>query len=412
MKFKLQFSVNKWLKCGLIFVLTICLAGCSQSKELCTLTLTMSLAEHEWKVFRERIFPPFEKEHNVKIHAYQIESGQLATKLEALEAAGKQKIDLFAQDNMSLALLINKGLVLDLSEYESRIPQQTLPNLVTSCKFNARLMFMPFRPNVQIVYYNSEAFEKYNLQIPATWEELLDVARKFKEQEGEGRVLLKAFGGNPTATQIYEFVLQAGGDPYHFDDAGCIAAFKFLQELWPYVSEESRRAKWDTTNEILGQQQAYLAQNWPFGIAILIQEYQLPFIKTYSGWAGPQGEYHVIGGDCFGIPKNSRQKTLALEFIRYVQSKDVQEILLSELGWPSIREDVVAQVETWQKPYFEAVQEALRHGVFRKNATWWPAYAKYISEAFREIVIEKAPVEETLKIYKEKLRKEKSLYDE
>ena len=391
--------------------LILCLAGCSAKDESRTLTLTMSLAEQEWKVFREDIFPPFEKKFNVKIQAYQIESGQLATKLEALQIAGKQEIDLFAQDNMSLAILINKDLVLDLCEYESQIPQPIMFQLIASCKFNNRLMFMPFRPNVQIVYYNSDAFTRYNLEPPKTWDELLKVAKKLKELEGQGRILLKAFGGTPTATQIYEFVLQAGGEPYSFDDAGCIEAFKFLQELWPYASEESRRAKWDTTNEILARQQAYLAQNWPFGITVLIQEYKLDFIKTYSGWAGPEGEYHVIGGDVFGIPKNSRQKTLALEFIRYIHSQEVQEILLSKLGWPSLREDVYARVPSWQREPFAAVQEALRHGVFRENVAWWPAYAKYISEAFREIVIEKAPVEETLKIYKEKLEKEKSLYD-
>jgi len=385
--------------------------GCGQPIKPETLTLTMSLGENEWQVFREEVFAPFEDEHNIEINAFQIESGQLAMKLQALQAAGKAEIDLFAQDNMNLSLLVNKDLALDLSDYEIQIPKEALPNLINSCKFKNRLMFMPFRPNVQIVYYNEEAFRRYNLEPPRTWEELLIIAERFKIEEKEGKVLLKAFGGNPTATQIYEFVLQAGGSPYAFDDAGCIKAFTFLQELWQYVSQESQRAKWDTTNEILARQQAYLAQNWPFGVVVLIQDYKLSFIKTYSGWAGPAGEYHVIGGDVFGIPKNSRNKELALEFIKHVQSKEVQEILVSKLGWPSIRKDAYGQVQEWQQPHYQAVTEALAQGVFRENVTWWPAYAKYATEAFREIVVEKAPPEETLKKYKEKLEKEKPLYN-
>lgn len=405
-----HFFINRWFSRSIVITLVLSCCGCTRPEKSRTLTITMSLGEQEWKVLRTDIFPPFEKEHKVKIKAHQIESGQLATKLEALQSAGKQEIDLFAQDNMNLALLINKDLVSDLSEYERQIPRQVLSNLIKSCNFNNRIMFMPFRPNVQIVYYNEGIFRKYNLQVPKTWDELLATAKKFKDLEKQGRVLLKAFGGNPTATQVYEFVLQAGGNPYSFNDEGCVRTFKFLQELWPYVSEDSRRAKWDTTNEILAQQQAYIGQNWPFGIVTLIQEYKLSFIQTYSGWRGPAGEFHVIGGDVFGIPKINRNKELALEFIRYMQSKEVQEILLSKLGWPSIREDAYGQVEAWQKPHFEAVQEALRHGIFRENVTWWPAYAKYISEAFRDIVIEKAPVEETLEKYKEKLEKEKPLY--
>ncbi|MBU1124658.1 MAG: extracellular solute-binding protein, partial [Candidatus Omnitrophica bacterium] len=238
----------------------------------------------------------------------------------------------------------------------------------------------------------------------------LGVAKKLKEGEKEPRVLLKAFGGNPTATQCYEFILQAGGNPYEFDDEGCVAAFSFLQSLWPYVSEESKRAKWDTTNEILARQQAFVAQNWPFGITILIQDYKLPFISTHHGWKGPAGEFHVIGGDVFGIPKNSRNKELALAFIRFMQSKEIQEILVSKLGWPSIRSDAYAKVEEWQRPHYESVVEALRHGVFRENVPWWPVYAKYVTEAFREIVIESNPVEPTLRKYKELLNKDRAAY--
>jgi trehalose transport system substrate-binding protein len=391
------------------FALTLC-AGCQPPARRQTLTVTMSLGEEEWRVLRTEIFPQFEQERNVSIRSLQIEASQLATKLEALASSNKHEIDVFAQDNMELSSLINKNLVFDLSAYVDRIPPQVLPNLINSCTFETKLMFMPFRPNVQIVFYNKDAFAKHNLAAPVTWDELLAVAKKLKEEGDQGRVLLKAFGGNPTATQVYEFILQAGGDPYSFDDAGCVETFRFLQQLWPYVSEESLRAKWDTTNEILARQEAHLAQNWPFGIVVLIDQYKLSFIDTYSGWQGPAGEVHVIGGDVFGIPRNSANINLALDFICYMQSKPVQEKLVAKLGWPSIRRDAYAAVADWQKPHYASVMQALSHGVFRRNVTWWPAYAKYLSEAFREIVIDRQPIEETLAKYKEKLEKEKSLF--
>ncbi len=393
----------------LIIVLSFLLAGCSKAGED-VLTVTMSLGEEEWKVLREEIFPIFEDRYNVKIESYQIESGQLATKLEALKLAGQSEIDVFAQDNMNLAVLVNKNLISDLTSYENKISKEVLPNLVEACKFGGRLMFMPFRPNVQIVYYNEDAFNKYNLSPPKDWDELAKVAKIFKEEEGRGRILIKGFGGNSTATQVYEFILQAGGRPYSFNDEGCVKAFGFLQEVSAYLSIESKRAKWDTTNDILARQEAYLAQNWPFGVVILVKRYELEFIKTYSGWQGPAGEFHVIGGDVFGIPKNCKNKELALKFIFFMQTREAQEILASRLSWPSIRTDAYAEVQDWQKPYFESVKQALKHGVFRENITWWPVYEKYINEAFREIVMEKASVEETLNKYKEKLEKEKAAY--
>ncbi len=387
-------------------LLVLFLSGCASAPRT-GLTVAMNLAEEEWRVFREKIFPLFESDHDISIHAYQISSGQLAAKLEALIDSGKSEIDVFAQDNMSLATLVNRNLVCDLSGYTSDISEHVLPALRDAGVFNSTPFFMPFRPNVQIAYYNDRAFTRAGLRPPRTWDELLAVARAFKEGEGTGQVVVKGYGGNPTATQLYEFILQAGGTPYAFNDEGCVCAFTFLRRLAPYLSPESQRAKWDTVNEILATQQAYLAQNWPFGVRILVKDYGLDYIKTYSGWAGPAGEYHVIGGDVLGIPKNARYKKEARDFIFFLQSKRVQEILVRELGWPSIRDDAYAEVEEWQKPHFSSVQKALEKGVFRDNVTWWPAYAKYISRAYRDIVIEGKDIKTTLARYKRELQKDK-----
>ncbi len=391
------------------FLLIVLVAGCAPS-ERTTLNVVMNLTEEEWSVFREQVFPKFEDRYGTPIRSYQISSGQLDTKLEALSEAGKSEIDVFAQDNMSLAALVNKKLVLDLSEHMTQIPSEVFPNLIDAAKFDGRLLFMPFRPNVQIVYFNSEAFQQYGLDVPKTWDELMAVAKVFKEKEGVGRVVFKGYGGNPTATQVYEFVLQAGGDPYAFDDEGCVRAFTFLQKLGPYLSPESQRAKWDSVNEILARQDGHLAQNWPFGVSILIKDYGLDFIETYSGWAGPAGERHVIGGDVLGIPRTAKFKDEALDFIYFLQSQEVQEILVRELGWPSIREDAYAEVADWQKPHFEAIQQALRKGIFRENIVWWPAYKKYVARAFQDIVMEGKDVRDTLRAYKAQMEEEKALY--
>jgi trehalose transport system substrate-binding protein len=360
----------------------------------------MSLGEEEWSVLRGKVFPLFEKANKVKINSYQIESGRLATKLLALKQGGRSPIDVFAQDNMSLSMLARESLVSDLSGFRGMIPDSVMDNLVEACEFDGKLLFMPFRPNVQIVYFNKEAFAKYGLEPPRTWDELKNAGEVFKKNEGKGRLLFKGYGGGPTATQVYELVLQAGGDPLEFDDEGCVKAFEFLKSLRPYLSQETKRAKWDTVNGILAKKEAYIAQNWPFGVMTLIEKYKLDFIDTYSGWAGPEGEYHVIGGDVFGIPVNSKKKDMAIKFIMFMQSAEAQRILVSELGWPPIREDAYAQVEDWQKPHFESVKNALKKGVFRKNVSWWPDYEKYVSEAFRQIVFNGADIKKTLNKYK------------
>jgi trehalose transport system substrate-binding protein len=74
----------------------------------------------------------------------------------------------------------------------------------------------------------------------------------------------------------------------------------------------------------------------------------------------------------------------------------VQTKLVQKLAWPSMRTDAYAEVPGWQKPYFEAVKEALTHAVPRPNVPYWEDFDKAINMAFREIVIEKQDVKATL----------------
>ena len=78
------------------------------------------------------------------------------------------------------------------------------PSLMAVGVMRGARYFLPFRPNVQIAYYNAEKFVQYNLQPPRTWPELLAVARTFYAKEGTGRVLFTGAGGAPTTTQLVE----------------------------------------------------------------------------------------------------------------------------------------------------------------------------------------------------------------
>lgn len=385
----------------LLVIVLIFAAGCAPSKP--TLRVAMGLSEAEWQVMREVVFPPFEKLHDVKIEGIQIEASDLPRILEAQVRAGNVKIDLFAQDNMQLAYLFNSGLVADLTDFKKNLPETVVPGLVKAGEFNYRLYFLPYRPNVQITYYNAAKFKEYGLKPPRNWSELYLVARTFKQKEKIGKVLFKAYGGIPTATQLYEWIVSAGGDPLTINDEGCIDTFAFLQSLWPYLSPDSIRAKFDTSNEYLARDSAYLMQNWPFGVRVIKEDYAKDNIATYHGFAGPSKEAHVVGGEMLGIPKGSKKQELAFKFIKYLQSKAVQEKLVAKLGWPSMRTDAYETVPAWMKPHFASVNKALRYGVFRRNVSYWDDYVKYINEAFSEIVVHGKPVKKTLDHYHNQL---------
>ncbi len=126
-------------------------------------------------------------------------------------------------------------------------------------------------------------------------------------------------------------------------------------------------------------------QNWPFGWKIITEEYGKTGVAVYHGFPGPEREAHVIGGDAFGIPAGAKNRDLALKFVEYMLSAEAQKLFVKELGWPSVREDAYAEAES---PAFQAVREAMQHGVFRKNVPYWAEYQKLFEEAFLRVVVE------------------------
>ena len=361
-----------------------------------SLKVIMGLGEDEWKVMRSDILPGFESKYNVKVEAYQAESQDTVKILQSRIMAKKMDIDVFSQDNMNLAPFVENKLVEDLTAYKSMIPATALKPLIANGTFGGKIFFMPYRPNVEITYYNSKKFAEFGLKPPANWDELLAVAKAFKEKEGVGRVGIKLNLGPDSACHAFDFIRAAGGDPVVLNDAGCVKAFTYLQQLYPYLAPDSKTATWDTMNKMVATESAYIGANWPFGVNVIVKDGGKKEILAYHGWAGPARESHVLGGEMLGIPKGSPNKKLALKFIEYLLSKEVQEKLVSKMGWPASRTDAYGKVEEWQKPYFQAVNDALKFAEARPNLVYWDAVQKAVNEALREVVIEQRPVKDTL----------------
>ena len=388
----------------ILLLILLAFGGCEKNSET-VLNVAMGLTEEEWQVMKKEVFPLFEKRHDCKIKAYQVDPADWARKLKAMVTGGRVKVDVFSQDNMMLYPLVADGLVEDLTRYAEKIPPQISPRMRGIGSFNGKIYFFPYRPNVQIVYYNSAKFAECGLAVPQNWDELLSIAKIFRKKEGVGRVGMKLCGGGPTTAVLYEMIISAGGSPFEFNDPGCVKTFEFLKELYPYLSPDSRKAKWDTTNTYLANESFFIAQNWPFGINIIVKKYGKSEIKTYHGWTGPQREAHTIGGEVLGIPRGAKKKELALEFMLFLESKEVQEKLAKGLGWPSVRPDAYGEIAGWQRPYFESVKEALSHGVYRPNVLYWPDFDRFVNEAFTRIAVKGEDTVSVLDEYHGKMKK-------
>ena len=363
-----------------------------------SIRVTMALSEEEWAVMRNKVIPDFEEQYGITVDAVQMEAADVVKQITAMNQAGKMDIDVIAQDVNNLTPLVYNGLVEDLSEYTDQIPEESIGSLAEAGVFDGKTYFMPYRPNAEINYYNTDMFEKYNLTPPTDWDSLYDTAKALKEQEGLGRLCLK-IKMEGEAIDLVEFIRSAGGDPLVLNDEGSVQAFTFLQKLWPELSEDTLTAGFSSTNTYLATDEVYYAPNWPYAANVVVKDGGKTNIAAYEGFSGPVKYVKTLGGEMLGIPTGSRNKEQAMLFINYLESKEVQTTLMKENGWISFRSDVYEECDEWQKPFVEATTKALAVAEPLPHVSYWSDAQQAINDAAKEICIDGKDVKEVLDKY-------------
>jgi len=351
------------------------------------LVVSMSLAEEEQAGMRA-LLRDFERDSGARVTLVAVAASDLPEKLTVEVRAGRPSIHLFAQDNESLRVLVDRGLVQDLSEVP--LPAAVLPSMVPP-RFDGRRYFLPFRPNVQVTYANTARLRQAGAPLPRTADELAAVARQLKAAGGGiPRVTLSLAEGAGTAITVAEWIVAFGGDPLVLNDAGSVAALEFLQGLWRegLLGRESLVAKFDTQVDFLFGETAWLAQNWPFTSLVFAEQDVLDRFQVYAGWRGPVRAAHVIGGDVLGVPAGvtGRQRETALALAGFLMSREAQQVLVERNAWPSIRSDAYGTVPPALRETFEAIREALADGIFRPPEPYWPEASEAMNEAVRRIL--------------------------
>ena len=355
-----------------------------------TLNLGIALADQEWDVMNH-VFDMFYEKTGIRVKGIQIANEDIESKVESLALANKPEIDIVCPDNMLLAGLVSKGLVMDLTEYENLIPEMVPTGLYEEFKVDGRLYFMPFRPNVKMWFYDQTKMEQYGLELPQTYEDVYEVAKTFYENEGIARYGYMGKYGGATTVTLFEMIRANGGDPVVLNDEGSVAAFTLLQKLWPYTSPEVTTTSYAQTNQALADGSFYLADNWPYCSVVVVKDNGKTDIKAYVGPSGSAGISKVLGGNVAAIASNTEHFEESLQFVEFLMSKEVQEVFINEMGWISIREDAIGSAEEWYQEYLEVVMECMEYAQPRPILPYWSSVDKAINDAFLEIVVNQNP---------------------
>lgn len=346
-----------------------------------SLKMFTGLGEEEFQVFRE-VITEFEEDHGVTV-----ELENLAWQV-ALDRMEEEKVDLVTFDVNGSFELVRRGLIDELSEekFKGLIPSSVNPILLEHLEVFGKRYFAPYRSNVQLVFLNEERFTEIGIDSPKTWQDVMEAAKIFYERDGKARVGIQATDED-IPTTLLQIIRSAGGIPYNLLNPRTKMALEFVQQLYTYVSPTSSQVNWQTAPGFLLTDNVYVARNWTFTIGLLHTAGRDTDFEVYSGWSWSNDSKpsNLLGGEFLALPKNARHKELAIELMKFLMSREVQEKLAAELSWPAMRLDATGEVQPWLQSYQGAINTALEYAEPVPDY-WWPEIPDIYRRMFHEII--------------------------
>jgi len=332
-----------------------------------------------------------EKEPGIKVEYRQIQFDDVVSEAMRAFATG-QAPDIIAVDNPEHALFASRGAFLDISDMvaaSSAIkPENYFPGPLASVSWDGKLFGVPKATNTIALYYNKDLFAKAGIENPpATWDELVETARKLNDPANNVYGLAFSAKGNEEGTfQFLPWAQMAGGGYDNINVPGAVRAL----EIWKVLLDEKlaspdtlTRGQWDSTGTF-NSGNAAMVISGPWELNRMLEEAKfdwgvalLPVPEEGAPRSSAMGDFN------WAIFSSSKHPAEAFKAIEYFASQDNR--LFPDWGQLPARSDIdlpetgVALKDAALKVFLEQLQYAQPRGPHPE----WPKISKAIQDAFQ-----------------------------
>ena len=234
-----------------------------------------------------------------------------------------------------------------------------LPGALESCEVNGALYGVPASGDMWVIYVNKAVFQRAGVPLPSTWEEVITSVPIFRAQNITPLVT-NGLEGWPLSI-FFDNILQRINGDYNrnynaidrvsgvrFTDQDFVQAARYIQTMISagvFNTNLTTSDYGDAQNQFVQERAAmYMMGSWEMGMATnpgFSQSFRsnLDVIKfpTIQTGRGTVDEPMVWFGGNFVVSANSRNKTLALDYIKFLAEKFGTYCWESGAGFPAQR---------------------------------------------------------------------------
>lgn len=311
----------------------------------------------------------------------------------SIGATASELPDIVIIDNPDHAAYAAMGIFADITDKVD--VSQYYDGPINSCTLDGKLYGIPFGSNCLALFYNEDMLKAAGCEVPTTWDELADTAKKTTQGNVSG-FAFSALQNEEGTFNFLPWMWSAGTTSYEINNEAGIKAITFIRDLVKNGSMIKEAINWtqgDTMNQFISGNLAMMI-NGTWQVPTMRE--QVPNLHWNVAMI-PKDKNDVsgLGGENFAIINNDNVDS-SLEFIKYVTSKDKVKSYIDGFGYIASRKDVAEtqyQGDAVMEHFIKEMQYALARGPHPN----WPEISDAISLAFNEAITETSTPEDAAK---------------
>ncbi len=364
-------------------------------------TITIQGVEGQDAKLIRLMTPEFEKQTGIKV-IFDFVTYENVRQKQVLEMAAKRgTYDVVMVDDVWAAEYAKAGYLEDLTPFVEKYKydlEGIVPTIRDFGKIGDKLVGLPVAPGAGILAYQKDILEKAGINPPETMDEFLEAAGKLAQDlDNDGVVdifgvstMMKRDTG--TLVEWLHYLWGYGGDwlkdgkPAFNNEAGK-KAMEFHSQLGKFAPPGALATgiyehitQFASGKAVFGYLQSMWATNYEnpklFATKVAGKLGYVPMPK------GPQGQGSLLCGWALGIPKDSKNKEEAFQYIAFLTGEEGQWMYAMAGGCAARTKPLASPIlqETW--PYLKAHYEASLVGVLRPRV---PEYVEIENIMVREL---------------------------
>ncbi len=362
-----------------ITIISCLLAGCSSARpagfaDASKTVITIAARDGSHSDIIEAVKGSFEEENNCTVNVIPMSAQDIHNNSIEDSENSHGKYDIIMIDDPLMPEYVQKKVILNLTQLGYVDDNDFVEKSMLLCKDPYPLgatYALPFSGNVQLIFYNPKVITD-----PSRLDTWSDILAQCSEANSHGLkgYAIRGQSGNPIVSDFLPILWAFGADIY--DDEGNVIldsdesreALEFYCDLYKTGDNYEK----DEMVQAISEGEVGIALGWPSwfisadGVSASIAP--IPGKKDHSSEILTTGE---IGNWLLGVTKNSTHPELALRFIEYLTSPDVQLEAIEHGGIPT-RKSIFRDADILEiYPYFAQISTGTNNSRVRPRTTMW-----------------------------------------